>query len=284
MPPGPQNSATTFLFTMRTPSSSSRPNLSSAPPVTARPSALPRPADPAVRFNAPCPDRGGVEKPLDAPPFPTIIARLHTHARAVIRRAPANNPKRAGGGVDNPCYSPVMRITIKPPSPTPPALTPGALLTVRVETADPRPLLAGPPSIAYEGRYTADPAPGAFLFPAPGDGREKEGVSTAPPAASDFRTPPPAPSQDHVDIPVREGDVVTATLVTPTKTYSAAMRAGGGGDAPVVLQLAEGGAATPQPPTPQPQPAPGLTITPDQDEDVLTLDPAPGNDNIVVVN
>nr|DAS57295.1 MAG TPA: hypothetical protein [Caudoviricetes sp.] len=44
MPPRPQNLATTSLFTMRTPSSSSRPNLSSAPPVTARPSALPNPS------------------------------------------------------------------------------------------------------------------------------------------------------------------------------------------------------------------------------------------------
>lgn len=175
-----------------------------------------------------------------------------------------------------------MRITIRPPSPTPPALRAGALVTLRVEAADPRPLLAGPPSVAYEGRCTADPAPGAFLFPA----SKEQRVSTAAPAASDFRTPFAPPLLPHVDIPVREGDVVTATLTLGNKTYSAALRAPAPGNntTPVVLQLAEGGAAPPGPP-PTPQPAPGLTITPDPgDPDVLNLDPAPGNDNIVVEN
>lgn len=174
-----------------------------------------------------------------------------------------------------------MRIAIKPPSPTPPALQAGALVTVRVETADPAALLSGPPTIAYEGRYTPAPSP-AFLFPAAGPA---PGVSTATSAASDFRTPFATPLQDHVDIPVHEGDVVTATLTLDGKTYSAALRAPAPGNntTPVVLQLIEGGAAPPQPPTPQP--APGLTITPDPgDPDVLNLDPAPGNDNIVVVN
>lgn len=176
-----------------------------------------------------------------------------------------------------------MRITIKPPSPAPsPPIPAGVLLTVRVEAADPAALLSGPPSVAYEGRYVDTPAP-AFLFPAPGNGHEKEGVSTATSAASDFRTPVATPSSPHVDIPVHEGDTITATLTTPTKTYSAALRAPAPGNNPhhpVVLQLAEGGAA---PPTPQP--APGLTITPDPgDPDVLNLDPAPGNDNIVVEN
>ena len=172
-----------------------------------------------------------------------------------------------------------MRITIKPPSPAPsPPLPAGALLTLRVEAADPAALLAGPPSVAYEGRYAADPAP-AFLFPAPGNG---SGVSTATSAASDFRSPPPTALQPHVDIPAHEGDVVTATLTTPppdNKTYSAALRAPGSNN-PVVLRLAAGPAG----PTPTPQPAPGLTITPlDGEGDVLTLDPAPGNDTIVVV-
>lgn len=171
-----------------------------------------------------------------------------------------------------------MRITVKPPSPTPPALQAGALVTLRVEAADPAPLLAGPLALAYEGRYVDTPAP-AFLFPA----QKERGVSTAAPAASDFRLPPSAPLQPHVDIPAHEGDVVTATLNTPTKTYSAALRAPGNNN-PVELALVEGGAATPPPP-PTPQPAPGLTITPlDGEGDVLTLDPAPGNDNIVVVN
>ena len=177
-----------------------------------------------------------------------------------------------------------MRITIKPPSPTPAALAPGALLTVRVEATDPTPLLAGPPLLSYEGRYTTAPSP-AFLFPAPGNGHEKEGVSTATSAASDFRLPPSTPLQPHVDIPAHEGDVVTATLALDGKTYSAALRAPAPGNNPVVLQLVEGGAAPPTPPPPTPQPAPGLTITPDPDDpDVLTLDPAPGNDNIVVEN
>lgn len=175
-----------------------------------------------------------------------------------------------------------MRITIKPPSPTPPALQAGALVTLRVEAADPAALLSGPPTVAYEGRYTADPAPGAFLFPAP---PQPPGVSTTAPAASDFRTPVAAPSSPHVDIPVREGDVVTATLTLGNKTCSAALRAPAPHNTtPVVLQLVEGGAAPPGPP-PTPQPAPGLTITPDPgDPDVLNLDPAPGNDSIVVEN
>ena len=108
-------------------------------------------------------------------------------------------------------------------------------------------------------------------------------MSTATSAASDFRTPPPAPSSPHADIPVHEGDTITATLTLDNKTYSAALRAPAPhppSSPPAVLQLVEGGAA---PPTPQP--APGLTITPDPgDPDVLNLDPAPGNDNIVVEN
>ena len=177
-----------------------------------------------------------------------------------------------------------MRITIKPPSPTPAALQAGALLTVRVEAADPAALLAGPPSVAYEGRYTTAPSP-AFLFP------EKDpapGVSTGTAAHSTFRTPVATPSSPHVDIPAHEGDRVTATLLAGGKAYTAALTAPPAplhpDTAPVVLQLAEGGAAPPAPPTPGP--APGLTITPDDpdDPDVLTLDPAPGNDNIVVVN
>lgn len=175
-----------------------------------------------------------------------------------------------------------MRITIKPPSPAPsPPLPAGALVTLRVEAADPAPRIDGPVSIAYEGRYTASPAP-AFLFP------EKDpapGVSTATSAASDFRTPAATPSSPHVDIPAHEGDTITATLITPAKIYSAALTAPAPGNNPVVLQLAEGGAATPPGPPPTPGPAPGLTITPlDGEGDVLTLDPAPGNDNIVVVN
>ena len=172
-----------------------------------------------------------------------------------------------------------MRIEIKPPPGAP--LRPGALVTLRVEAADPRPLLAGPPSVAYEGRYTTAPSP-AFLFP------EKDpapGVSTATSAASDFRTPVATPSSPHVDIPAHEGDTITATLITPppsAKTYSAALRAPAPGNnphQPVEMTLVEGGAAPPTPPTP------GLTITPlDGEGDVLTLDPAPGNDNIVVVN
>lgn len=176
-----------------------------------------------------------------------------------------------------------MRITIKPPSPAPsPPIAAGALVTLRVETADPASLLAGPPSVAYEGRYTPAPSP-AFLFPA---GDPAPGVSTATSATSDFRTPVATPLQDHVDIPAHEGDMITATLALDDKTYSAALRAPAPhppSSPPVVLQLAEGGAAPPAPPTPQP--APGLTITPDPgDPDVLNLDPAPGNDNIVVEN
>lgn len=177
-----------------------------------------------------------------------------------------------------------MRITVKPPSPAPtPPIPAGALVALRVETADPRPLLAGPVALAYEGRYTPAPSP-AFLFPA---GDPAPGVSTATSAASDFRTPFAAPLQDHVDIPVHEGDTITATLALDNKTYSAALRAPATplhpNTTPVELQLIEGGAAPPAPPTPQP--APGLTITPDPgDPDVLNLDPAPGNDNIVVEN
>lgn len=180
-----------------------------------------------------------------------------------------------------------MRITVKPPSPAPSPPPPdGALLTVRVETADPRPLLSGPPALAYEGRYVDTPAP-AFLFPAPYNGAP--GVSTAPPAASDFRRPPATPTNPHVDIPLTPGDVVTATLILDNKTYSAAFRAPAPGPGPlspqpVELTLVEGGAAPPPGPPPTPQPAPGLTITPHPaDPDVLTLDPAPGNDTIVVV-
>lgn len=178
-----------------------------------------------------------------------------------------------------------MRITVKPPSPTPPDLRAGALVTLRVEAADPAPLLSGPPSIAYEGRY--DGTAPAFLFPAPA--QNAPGVSTAAPAASDFRTPFATPLQPHVDIPAHEGDVVTATLALDNKTYSAALRAPAPGNSnphqPVALALVEGGGAAPPGPPPTPQPAPGLTITPDPgDPDVLNLDPAPGNDNIVVEN
>ena len=171
-----------------------------------------------------------------------------------------------------------MRITIKPPSPTPPSLVPGALLTVRVEAADPRPLLAGPPSVAYEGRYTTTPAP-AFLFPAPAGGEGGRGVSTAAPAASAFRLPVVSPRNQYVDVDAAPGDTITATLLAGGKAYTAALTAPApGNNNPVVLTLVEGGAAPPTPPTP------GLTITPSADDDVLTLDPAPGNDNIVVVN
>ena len=172
-----------------------------------------------------------------------------------------------------------MRITVKPPSPAPaPPIPAGALVTLRVETADPRPLLAGPVALAYEGRYTPTPSP-AFLFPA----SKEQRLSTAAPAASDFRTPFATPSSPHADIPAHEGDTITATLITPPpsgKTYSAALRAPAPGNntTPVEMALVEGGAAPPQP-------APGLTITPDPgDPDVLNLDPAPGNDNIVVEN
>ena len=183
-----------------------------------------------------------------------------------------------------------MRITIKPPSPAPnPPPPDGALLTVRVEAADPAPRLDGPVSIAYEGRYTTDPAP-AFLFP----GKEPVRPTTTPPAASDFRTPPPARTLPHVDVDAHEGDVVTATLTLNNKTYTAAYRAGGNNAAPVELALTEGGAATPppQPPPPSPQPADGLTITPVpaaalppplEEGDVVRLDTAPGADNLIVL-
>lgn len=173
-----------------------------------------------------------------------------------------------------------MRITVKPPSPAPsPPIPDGTLITLRVEAADPAPRIDGPVSIAYEGRY----AEGQFLFPAAGAG----GVSMRTSAASDFRTPLPTPLQPHVDIPAHEGDTITATLLAGGKAYTAALTAPApGNNNPVVLQLVEGGAATPQPPTPPPAPSPGLTITPDDpdDPDVLTLDPAPGNDTIVVEN
>ena len=170
-----------------------------------------------------------------------------------------------------------MRIPVKPPNPTPPALAPGALLTLRVEAADPAPALDGPVSIAYEGRYVDTPAP-AFLFP----GKEPApGVSTATSAASDFRSPLPAASSPQVDIPVHEGDTITATLVLGNKTYSAAYRAGGDNGTPVSVALVEGAAA---PPGPNPPPAEGLTITAlDAEGDVVRLDTAPGADNLIVL-
>nr|DAV97374.1 MAG TPA: hypothetical protein [Caudoviricetes sp.] len=180
-----------------------------------------------------------------------------------------------------------MRITIKPPNPAPsPPLPAGALLTLRVEAADPAPRIDGPVSIAYEGRYAPANNPPAFLFPAPGP----QGVSMRTSAHSPFRLPPESRTDPYVDIPAHEGDTITAVLTTPPpdgKTYSAALRAPAGpNQTPVELTLVEGGAATPPGPPPTPQPAPGLTITPDDpdDPDVLTLDPAPGNDSIVVVN
>lgn len=166
-----------------------------------------------------------------------------------------------------------MRITVKPPSPAP---SPGALVTLRVEAADPAPRIDGPVSIAYEGRYAEE----QFLFPAP----TPQGVSMRTSAHSPFRLPLPTALQPYVDIPLHEGDVVTAVLSADNKTYSAAYRAPAPPlpTAPVELTLVAGGGAAP-PPTPQP--APGLTITPDPgDPDVLNLDPAPGNDNIVVEN
>jgi hypothetical protein len=177
-----------------------------------------------------------------------------------------------------------MRIMVKPPSPAPPALRAGGLVTLRVEAADPAPRIDGPVSIAYEGRYADDPSP-AFLFPAPAPG--PQGVSMRTSAHSPFRLPPESRTDPYVDIPVHEGDVVTATLLADNKTYSAALRAPAPGNnphQPVEMTLVEGGAAPPPGPPPTPQPAPGLTITPlDGEGDVLTLDPAPGNDNIVVV-
>lgn len=182
-----------------------------------------------------------------------------------------------------------MRITVKPPSPAPPALAPGALLTVRVEAADPAPLLAGPPSVAYEGRYADTPAPGAFLFP----GNGASGPTTTAPAASDFRTPPAPPLRPYVDVDAHEGDVVTAVLTVDNKTYSAAHRVGNPpSPRPVTLQLAEGASAPPPPTPPGPNPADGLTITPLQqpdlpppleEGDVVRLDTAPGADNLVVL-
>lgn len=181
-----------------------------------------------------------------------------------------------------------MRITVKPPSPTPPALAPGALLTVRVEAADPAPLLAGPPSVAYEGRFSPAPAPGAFLFPAP----KERGVSTRPESASAFRSPLLTALQPFVDIPVHEGDTITAVLTTPppdNKTYTAAIAAPAApNQTPVVLTLVEGASAPP----PQPQPANGLTITPVpgaalppplEEGDVVRLDTAPGADHLIVL-
>ena len=170
-----------------------------------------------------------------------------------------------------------MRITVKPPSPAPP---PNALVTLRVEAADPAPRIDGPVSIAYEGRFSPTPAPGAFLFPTPQEGR---GVSTRTSAHNPFRLPLATEATPYVNIPAHEGDTITATVLAGGKAYTAALAAPGNNN-PVVLQLAAG----PQGPTPPPTPgpAPGLTITPDDpdDPDVLTLDPAPGNDNIVVEN
>lgn len=174
-----------------------------------------------------------------------------------------------------------MRITIKPPSPTPAALQAGALLTVRVEAADPSPLLSGPPIIAYEGRFSPAPAP-AFLFP----GNGASGPTTAVPAASDFRTPPAPPLHPYVDVDAHEGDTITATLTADNKTYTAAIAAPEAPDqTPVELTLAVGGAAPPpQPPPPSPRPAEGLTITAlDAEGDVVRLDTAPGADRLIVL-
>ena len=182
-----------------------------------------------------------------------------------------------------------MRITVKPPSPAPsPPLPAGALLTVRVEAADPAPLLAGPPSVAYEGRYADTPAPGAFLFP----GKDPApGVSTTAPAASDFRTPFATPSSPHVDIPVHEGDTITATLTADNKTSTAAIAAPAAPHpTPVELTLVAGPQG-PTPPPPSPQPANGLTITPVpaalppplEEGDVVRLDTAPGADDLIVL-
>ena len=188
-----------------------------------------------------------------------------------------------------------MRIEIKPPSPAPPPPPrPGALVTLRVETSDPPPVLSGPPLLSYEGRYVDTPAPGAFLFPASGPVE----LMTATAAHSDFRLPVPALRRPYVDIPLHAGDVITATLTTPDKTYAAALRAPThGNDNPVELTLAEGAAAPPppQPPGPNPpppQPAEGLTITPLpppanppglEEGDVVRLDTAPGADNLIVL-
>lgn len=175
-----------------------------------------------------------------------------------------------------------MRITVKPPSPAPsPPLPDGALVTLRVEAADPTPLLAGPPAITYEGRWTPNhtPAPGAFLFPAPSLHQHH-----SRPSMSDFRTPPAVKTNPYVDVPAAPGDVVRASLALAGGTvYTAALIAPPPGNPALVeMTLVEGGAAPPQPP---PQPAPGLTITPHpDDEDVWTLDTAPGADDLIVVN
>ena len=170
-----------------------------------------------------------------------------------------------------------MRITVKPPNPAPsPPLPAGALLTVRVEAADPAPRIDGPVSIAYEGRYANNPP--AFLFPA----AEAGGVSMRTSAHNPFRLPLATEATPYVDIPAHEGDTITATVLAGGKAYTAALAAPGNNN-PVVLQLAEGPQGPTPPPTPQP--APGLTINPDPDDpDVLTLDPVPGNDTIVVEN
>lgn len=170
-----------------------------------------------------------------------------------------------------------MRITVKPPSPAPADLVAGSLLTVRAWAVDPAPIPAGPPSIAYEGRWA--PQEGAFLFPAPAAPAARD-LST--PAASGFRSPPVAQARPYVDIPLGPGDTVMATLTLNNQTYGAARTIPFDPPAPSALTLVlSAGAAPPGPP---PGPAPGLTITPGPaDPDVLTLDPAPGNDTIVVV-
>lgn len=198
--------------------------------------------------------------------------------------SPPGEPRATLLAQEPACYAGLMRITIKPPSPTPPALRTGALLTVRVEAADPAPRIDGPVSIAYEGRY----AEGKFLFPAEATGEERRGVSMRTSAHNPFRLPLATEATSYVDIPAHEGDTITAVLTTQDKTYSAAYRAPAPNNppaAPVELTLVAGGGAAPPPQPPTPPPAPGLTITPDPDDpDVLTLDPAPGNDTIVVVN
>lgn len=183
-----------------------------------------------------------------------------------------------------------MRIEIKPPSPAPPDLQTGALVTLRVEADDPPPALSGPPAVAYEGRYAPTPAPGAFLFPVSGPAE----LMTATAAHSTFRLPVPALRRPYVDIPLHAGDVITATLHSGAKTYSVSFRAPGN-DNPVELTLAEGAAAPPPPqppPTPNPQPADGLTITPLhqpdlppplEEGDVVRLDTAPGADHLIVL-
>jgi hypothetical protein len=108
---------------------------------------------------------------------------------------------------------------------------------------------------------------------------------TATAAHSTFRLPIEALRRPYVDVDAAPGDTITAALLAGGKTYSAAVKTGKDNTTPVELTLVEGGAAPPPGPPPTPQPAPGLTITPDPgDPDVLNLDPAPGNDNIVVEN